>query len=155
MSEDTMQPLILDMLASAPNLTPLQRVIVTTDGTVQSTLSAVFKKEVIAKVISQRTVDNVVVRWAQLIIKDTDQVVCLAESVIPRKGNFPSFMEDIDARELGIGQILKKNKVITKRIIVGIFCNEDFFTRTYRIEGSATDILITEVFPTRLYGDVL
>lgn len=139
------------MLEAAPDLTPLQRAIVTTDGTVQTMLSVVFKSEVIAKVIGQRTVGDVIVRWTQLIVKDTGQVVCLAESVFSRKGNSSQFIDDIDSRELGIGQILQKYGIITKRIILGVFCDDNNFTRTYRIKGSVTDIIITEVFPIKVY----
>lgn len=151
MTEELDNNKLLGMLEAAPDLTPLQRAIVTTDGTVQTMLSVVFKSEVIAKVIGQRTVGDVIVRWTQLIVKETGRVVCLAESVFSRKDNFPQFIDDIDSRELGIGQILKKYDIITKRIILGVFCDDNNFTRTYRIKGSVTDILITEVFPIKAY----
>jgi len=142
---------LLGMLEAAPELTPLQRAIVTTDGTVQTMLSVVFKSEVIAKVIGQLTVGDVIVRWTRLIVKDTGRVVCLAESVFSRKDNLSQFIDEIDSRELGIGQILRKHNIMTKRIIIGVFCDDNWFTRTYRIKGSVTDIYITEVFPTRAY----
>jgi chorismate-pyruvate lyase len=154
MAEELKIGKMLKMLEGAPNLTALQRAIVTTDGTVQTMLSVIFGKEVTAKVISQLDIGGVTVRWTQLIIEETGQVVCIAESIIPRGANSRVFMEDLDAREIGIGQILAKHKIMTKRTLLGIFCDNENFTRTYRIAGSTTDILITEVFPFRVYAEV-
>jgi chorismate-pyruvate lyase len=152
MTEELNTDGLLEMLKAAPTLTPLQRAIVTTDGTVQTMLSVIFNKKVVVKVISQRDIGNCVVRWTQLEIEESGKVVCLAESVIPRgESNSEIVMKDIDGRMLGIGQILKRHGVMTKRTIIGIFGDENNFSRTYRIEGSVTDITITEVFPVAEY----
>jgi chorismate-pyruvate lyase len=155
MAEELKMDKLLKMLEAAPDLTALQRAIVTTDGTVQTMLTVIFNTPVTAHVISQINVGDSIVRWTRLIRDDTGKTVCIAQSVIPRKENSQIVLTDIDACELGIGQILARHKVMTKRTILGIYCDENNFTRTYRIKGTITDIVITEVFPVKVYEEAL
>ena len=156
-------------------LTPLQRAILSSTSTVQTMLSAIFEKPVIANLISQMALDGVDIRWVQLSYDEVERevtvyspapgelgtamkpisvsrVVCMAESVLPRATNSQEFLQELRAgRPGGIGVAISKLKISTERVILGIFCDENVFTRTYRLKGDGVDIIITEVFPNNVY----
>jgi len=174
------------MFEKYPNLTPLQRSILSSTGTVQSLLSAIFKKPVIAKVISQRDVAGVYIRWVRLCYpavnytrtpsvtvtaspnpdeipyfpyssatRTEDVTVALAESVFPHELNNNEILDELrKGEEGGIGQVLVKKGIRTEREILGIYVDDNVFTRTYRLSGDGVDAIITEVFPNNVFKGI-
>lgn len=152
MSEELNIEKLLEKLDEYPQLTPLQRIILGSTSTVQSMLSVVFKSPVIAKLISQKSFGNVDIRWVRLVKKETDEVVCLAESVLPHETNAKDFLEELKrGEEGGIGVAIVKRDIKTERRILGLYADENIFSRTYSLSGGSVDITITEVFPNNIY----
>lgn len=142
----------LDTLAAAGELSTLERILLSTDGTVQSLLSVIFGTPVRVEVLSQLGCGDVLVRWVQLVIDDPDPAtVALAESVIPLKSNHTGFIGAMGDRDIGIGQAIENLRILTRRTILGIHVDANTFARTYRIEGDKIDVLITEIFDRGLY----
>jgi len=165
--EDLYVKEIIDKLEKY-ELTPLERVILANEGTVQSLLSVIFRVPVEVEVISQVEINQNIVRWARLAADYGEAgkvTVCLAESVIPPVNNI-DFLEGIKDRENGIGRLLTRLNFVTEREILGFYADDTIFSRTYRItgqrvdqdqniramQGSKCDILITEVFPRSVYN---
>jgi len=137
-----------------PALTPLHRVILASTSTVQTMLSVIFMEKVVAKLIIQKSIGNVDVRWVRLVIEDTGQVVCLAESVIPHDTNHQEFIEELrEGNPGGIGMIIARRKILTDRKILGIYVDENIFSRAYQLIGTGVDITIEEVFPKAVFVD--
>lgn len=142
------------------DLTPLERVILANEGTVQSLLSTLFLVPVEVEVISQIEESGVIIRWSKLVANyapDNRVTVCLAESVIPVEKNNHGFINGIREKQWGIGVLLEAVRIRTTREILGIYADEQVFSRTYRILGeenespetfknSRANIVITEVF---------
>lgn len=155
------------------DLTPLERIILCNEGTVQSLLSMLFMVPVEVEVISQLEESGVIIRWTKLVANyapDNRVTVCLAESVIPIEKNSTGFINGIREKQWGIGMLLEGVGVQTTREILGIYADEQIFSRTYRILGAGripagvhvssgimqmrddrADIIITEVFPKAVY----
>ena len=142
---------LLRKLGEYPQLTPLQRIVLSSTSTVQSMLSVLFKSAVVAKLISQKSFGNVDIRWVRLV-KETDEVVCLAESVLPHETNAKDFLEELKrGEEGGIGMAIVKRDIKTERRILGLYADENIFSRTYSLSGERVDITITEIFPNNIY----
>ena len=143
---------LLRRLEEYPRLTPLQRIILGSTSTVQSMLSVLFKSAVVAKLISQKSFGDVDIRWVRLVKKDTEEVVCLAESVLPHETNSEEFLDALrKGEEGGIGMVIAKTDIKTERKILGLYADENIFSRTYSLSGGSVDITITEVFPNSIY----
>lgn len=142
----------LEMLGDY-ELSPLERILLSTDGTVQTLLSVIFATPVQVEVISQIDYGEVFVRWVKLVTNGTKPVtVALAESVIPFKRNDDDFIGMMGDRNIGIGEAIKKTKVYTQRLILGIHVDDTTFSRTYRIVGDSIDVIITETFNRGLFN---
>ena len=176
--EDLKIEKLLGMFEKYPDLTPLQRAVLSSTGTVQSLLSAVFEKPVIAKIISQLDAGDTYIRWVilsyevvskkvglynpesneigtQLVPEIKEVTVCLAESVFPHSTNDEKFLNALrKGKDGGIGQVLAKMDISTTREILGIFCDENVFSRTYRLIGDRVDAVITEVFSNNEFKDL-
>jgi len=139
---------IIKLLKSLPdNLNAVERMIMTNEGTVQTLLSVLCRTPVKVEVISQREMDDVIIRWSKLVAVypgDREVTVCLAESVIPLS-NTPGFITMVNNRELGIGQIIKSTGMETGRSIKGFHADDNMFARAYSIAGDCR-MVITEVF---------
>ena len=148
--------------AMTRNLTPIQRMVVSHDGTLQDLLSSYFGHPVNVDVHGQVESHGNIIRNSGLYVDEplakTD--VCLATSVIPTSSTLlqnVEFVDQIRQCEHGIGFILNELGIKTRREILDIRTNEDMFRRVYRIfdNESEIDVIITEVFPAYLYRDRL
>jgi hypothetical protein len=144
--------------AMAHTLTPVQRMVVSHDGTLQDLLSAYFGYQVYVAVYNQVESHGNIIRNSGLYVdgspSGTD--VCLATSVIPTSSTIlqnVEFVDQIRQCEHGIGFILNELGIKTRREILDVRTNVDMFRRVYRIfdDESEIDIIITEVFPAYLY----
>ena len=143
---------LLEKLDEYPQLTPLQRILLTSTSTVQTMLSVLFKSVVVAKLISQKSFGNVDIRWVRLVEKETDKVFCLAESVLPHETNSEEFLDELrKGGEGGIGMVISKLGIKTERKILGLYADENIFSRTYSLSGEGVDCTITEIFPNNIY----
>jgi hypothetical protein len=153
------------------DLTPLQRVILSSTGTVQSLLTAIFQRPVVAKIIAQIDTVDSYIRWARLVYNKEDkkvglynpspdeigtcmipyikeETVCLAESIFPHKSNDPEILKELrKGDDGGIGYVLAKKKIVVNRTILGIYADDHTFARNYQITGKNINCIITEVFP--------
>lgn len=130
--------------------TPLQRILLTCSGTLQTTLSAYFGSEVIVKVITQEREDNYVIkRDALLKLKETGVMVCRAASHITTTQ--PDIQSQILKKGMGIGQILEAKDIHPKFKLLGVAQDEINFQRTYKLEAPGIAYRITEIFPKELY----
>ena len=133
-------------------LSTIERILLSSDSTVQTLLSVIHDLPVGVEVISQLNYDTVLVRWVNLYAGDsTLSTVALAESVIPYARNRADFIGAMGDRNVGIGQALRLLGVNTEREILGIYVNKSTISRSYRIRGDEIDILITETFDRELY----
>jgi hypothetical protein len=141
-------------------MTPVQRMVVSHDGTLQELLSAYFGSPV--KVTVHNQIDNygVIIRNSALYTGNTNNAVdvCLATSVMRTvnpscSSSGSKFIERIRQCEHGIGFVLNDLGIQTHREILDIHVNEDMFRRVYRIfdDDGEIDIIITEVFPSHMY----
>lgn len=150
MKEEVTEKNIEEILNKIPrNITPLERVILTSDGTVQTLMSMIFDIPVKVEVVSQMEYFGVIVRWVRLVAHYADNieiVVCLAESVISVSKNESGFMNGIREKNFGIGQLISSLGFRTTRKLLGISSDENNVARTYCITGDC-NVLITEVFP--------
>lgn len=152
--EESTEANLKQLLESLPRrLTPVERVILCSDGTIQTALSVIFQTPVKVEVLSQIELYgrmDVIVRQVRLYAEyapDNQVTACLAESVIPRDNNSQGFMTAITEKRMGIGQILKATHVIHERNIIGLYADENVVSRNYTITGDNLYVLITEVFP--------
>jgi chorismate-pyruvate lyase len=165
MIEDIYIQKLIDKL-SKYELTPLERVILANDATVQSLLSVIFRIPVQVEVIAQVELNRNIYRWVRLVADYSEAgkiTTCLAMSIIPTGLNDFQFVEGIRDKQKGIGQLLSELDFKIKREILGFYADETVFSRTYRITGSRIteynreekcDILITEVFPRSVFRKV-
>jgi chorismate-pyruvate lyase len=141
------------------DLTGVQRDLLLETGTVQDKLSSIFNTEVHVEVLSQRELYGVIIRWVRLQGKyqGKNTTFCLAESVIPIGKNENGFLNGIRAKDWGIGKLINAIGFLTKREIFGAFADENMFARNYiikNVDGEADlEVVITEMFPKRLYED--
>ena len=130
------------------DLSTVERILLSTQGTVQTLLGVIFGYPVSVEVISQLNYDTVLVRWVRLYAEDPDPfTIALAQSVIPLAKNRPDFIGKMSDKEIGIGQVLQLLGVTTEREILGVHVDERTIARSYTITGDNIDILITETFP--------
>lgn len=148
MIEEINEDNINKLLESLPeDLNAVERMIMVNEGTVQTLLSVLCRTPVKVEVISQYKLADVIIRWSKLIAEYPGEslvTVCLAESIIPIS-NPEGFINMINDREKGIGQIIKTIGLETSRHIKGFHVDASTFARTYTIEGDCS-MVITEVF---------
>lgn len=172
---DELSPAIGDLIHELPaDLTTTERVLLANPGPVQTLLSVIYDLPIEVNPLSQRkygTYGETTVRWIELkadpafpspaipskssyrsdrLMEEghTKKIsVALAESVIPNDvdSNPPEFIRLIEEQKLGIGQIIKKLKLITHREVMDFYANSYVIARNYRIYGDC-NILITETF---------
>lgn len=137
--------------------TPLEKVILGNEGTVQTLMSIVFGVPIKVEVLSQVEEDSYIVRWVRLVADyGSNEIitVCLAESVINKNTEFNGFLTGIREMNMGIGQLLSSCGIKTERELIGFYSDRSSFARTYRIKtsgmnakaGRELSIIITEVF---------
>jgi chorismate-pyruvate lyase len=130
-----------------------ERILLSTQGTVQTLLGVIFGYPVSVEVISQLNYDTVLVRWVRLYAEDPDPfTIALAQSVIPYDTNRVDFIGKMSDKELGIGQVLQVLDITTNREILGVHVDERTIARSYKIIGDEINILITESFPREIFN---
>jgi len=165
MGEEVTTSNIQKLISKMPaNTSPLEKVILCNDGTVQTLLSVIFGVPVRVEVLSQSESDSYIVRWSRLVAEyspDNIIVVCLAESIISKKTKYKGFITGITEKHMGIGQLISSVKIDTQRSIVGIYADDNVFARTYTILSIENEddyclndqlsVTITETFLKSVY----
>ena len=137
--------------------TPLEKIILANEGTVQTLMSVVFGVPIKIEVLSQIETETYIVRWVRLLADYGDNLiitVCLAESIIDKNNIFEGFLTGIRERNMGIGQLLSACGIRTQRELLGFYSDKNTFSRNYSINtygydikaGRGFKIIITEVF---------
>ncbi len=158
MDEETQEDSIKKLIEKIPqDSTPLEKVILANEGTVQTLMSVVFGVPIKVEVLSQTEAENYIVRWVRLVAdygNDLTVTVCLAESIIDKNGVFNGFLTGIREKSMGIGQLLSACGIRTQRELLGFYSDKNTFSRNYSIStfgydvkaGRGFKIIITEVF---------
>lgn len=162
-------------------LSPLQRIILTTDGSITTVLEALFGEVMVetrlqklaranrrmARLLGIERGEEVNVR--EVSLNSMHRALVYAVSLTPIGRIEESFREEIMKEDVPIGRILKKLKIEYRREIrdysavgagkniaqaLGLNRNELLLRRNYHIfrEGKVM-MNITEFFPYRLFGD--
>jgi len=168
---------LLEMLPK--NLTNIERLILTNEGTVQTMLSILFGVPISVEIIDQMdigswegtrgsfaSIKNSIVRWSKLVADCSCRTnlgckvpVCHAQSVITSDN--PGFITGIREKHMGIGQLISAKEIATRRKIKGIYVDDETFSRIYEIEDVCTTpgsfhikCIITETFQRKLFREV-
>jgi len=127
---------------------PVERVLLSSAGTLQTVLSALFNEPVKVKVVEQYQEDDVIHRKVDLVAGD--RVVCKAESEIS------VVREDVRsailAGNMGLGQILSHLNIRPSFRLLEVGGDEDIFWRVYKLEAPGVSYTIKETFSRGLYG---
>lgn len=129
----------------------VERILLTTDGTVVSLLSVIFGEPVTVRVVDQARMKDHITRLVDLETRNL--VVARARSTIPLEKNSAQVLEMVEARDIGLGHIAQALGIKTARTLdaVGRDGNECCW-RTYRMEGEGLFYAITEWFPRGIYN---
>lgn len=137
----------------------IERALLLNEGPVQELLSNIFVTPVYVEVLSQVELNASIIRWTKIMAED--KTVCLATSVIPIKDNPNGFINGIREQTFGIGQLLDSTNIITYREILGIYVDDNVFSRSYKVRNSLCNdsvrvcMIITELFPKECYKGLL
>ena len=158
MEEETQEDSIKKLIEKIPqDSTPLEKVILANEGTVQTLMSVVFGVPIKIEVLSQTEAETYIVRWVRLVADyggGEAITVCLAESIIDKKTEFQGFLTGIREKNMGIGQLLSACGIRTQRELLGFYSDKNTFSRNYSISthgydiraGRGFKIIITEIF---------
>ena len=158
MEEITHKDNIKKLIEKIPqDSTPLEKIILANEGTVQTLMSVVFGVPIKIEVLSQIETETYIVRWVRLVADYGDNLtitVCLAESIIDKNDIFEGFLTGIREKSMGIGQLLSACGIRTQRELLGFYSDKNTFSRNYSIStygydiraGRGFKIIITEVF---------
>lgn len=158
MDEITHEDNIKKLIDEIPkDTTPLEKVILANEGTVQTLMSVVFGVPIKIEVLSQIETETYIVRWVRLVAdygNDLSITVCLAESIIDKNIIFNGFLNGVREKNMGIGQLLSACGIRTVRELLGFYSDKNTFSRNYSISthgydikaGRGFKIIITEVF---------
>lgn len=158
MDEETQEDSIKKLIEKIPHdSTPLEKVILANEGTVQTLMSVIFGVPIKVEVLSQTEAENYIVRWIKLVADyggGETITVCLAESIIDKNNVFEGFLTGIREKIMGIGQLLSACGIRTQRELLGFYSDKNTFSRNYSISthgydikaGRGFKIIITEVF---------
>lgn len=122
-----------------------EQVILSNFGTNQTMLSIIFQEPNRLKMVDQRERDGLITRSVELYCGDL--LVCFANTRIPKKRNRDDVIYDIVAGTLGLGQIVVKHNLPSRRDLIEVGRSPAEFWRTYAIEGPEVYLLIHESFP--------
>lgn len=147
---------IEDVLDKIKEFTPLQRILLASAGTNQSTLSAYFGSPVTIRVTDQRQDRDAHIRRETDLICD-DTIVCSAKTtIITHSKTVRKLLED---QELGIGQIMQCLGIKPGFQLQHVGIDDFLFWRTYSLWGKGEGFLdvltyrIREQFPLELYRE--
>jgi hypothetical protein len=128
---------------------PLERIILSHDGTVQALLSIIWQRPVQVRVLDQLDQGESLERLVDL--EAGDLVVARARSIIPLAKNSLEVVDRIRSKALGLGQIAAALGQNPQRVVLGHWADGDTFWRLYRMEGAELYWEIREYFPRPLY----
>jgi beta-ribofuranosylaminobenzene 5'-phosphate synthase len=161
-------------------LSPVHRVLLTTDGSVTKLLEALFLEPVTVEAVEQRLVradadlaallgvePGAEVNRRMVNLRNSKRVLAHAVSHTPLSRLHPSFQEAVLGKDLPIGRILADHRVEARREVrtMDVFRADERFSRLFGIppaslllrrnyhifHGGEVLINITEVFPWELY----
>lgn len=157
---------------------PLLRIMLTTDNSVTSCLEAYFLEEIDVEIILQKEIeaeganplldilpgDNVIERLVVIQGRSSGRKYLLAQSMIGLKNIDDVIKKEILSKKMGIGDVLRGNRVETYREILdishkvvaepllGVDTPERLLTRRYRIiVGGYPAILISEQYTEAVF----
>lgn len=129
-----------------------EKVILGHFGTVQSLLSLIFDTPVRVQLVDQRSQDEEIVRKVTLMAGEV--AVCHALSRIPEAKNRRDVIYEIYGGSLGLGQIVVKYMIPSRRSIEVVGRDAAGFWRDYIIAGPSLWIRIHEFFPRKPFEEV-
>ena len=136
------------LLAQLSSFTPMQRILLSTTGTNQATLSAYHGRAVKVNVLTQtEKPDGRIIRVVEM--KCGGKVVCSAESILDIKN--PIVRAKIQSKEYGIGQILELNQIRPEFELGSAWKTETHFHREYTLTAPGVMYNILEHFPIDMY----
>jgi len=136
------------LLVQLSGFTPLQRILLSTTGTNQATLSAYHGQPVKVNVLTQTSKpDGRIIRVVEM--KCSDRVVCSAESILDIKN--PTVRTKIHSRIYGIGQILELSQIRPEFELGSAWKTETHFHREYTLTAPGVIYNILEHFPIDMY----
>lgn len=128
-----------------------ERIILANYGTNQTLLSLIFGKPANIKLIIQSERNGDIVRSVEINVDGI--LTCRATSYIPIDRNRQDVVTDIKAGQLGLGQIVDKYNLATRRNLMEIGRDLMGFWRTYVIEGAGCYLKIHEYFLRQAFLD--
>ena len=136
-------------LEQVDDFTMVQRILLTCAGTLQGTLSAVFRTEVTVEVLEQSTTGESGGIKRSVALKAGSTVVCAAESTLylDREDIRQAVMD----KQMGIGQILEELDVRVRFRLLSVGRDMGHFWREYELKGLGVKYWISERFPRALY----
>lgn len=144
MDEITCEDNIKKLIDQIPgDCTPLEKVILSNDGTVQTLMSVVFGVPLRLEVLSQMEGEDHIYRSVKLVAdycKGQSIDVYFAESIIDKNNIFEGFLNGIREKNLGIGQLLAACCIRTERKLLGFYACEKTFSRRYSISTYGYDL---------------
>lgn len=145
---------ISEVLDKLKGFSPLQRILMATSGTLQSTLSAYFDGPVTIEVLSQSIREGKPITREINLVYDSYSV-CFARTTVYACGK--DALDLIQAQELGLGQILQKLGMKPSFRLKRVGQDNDIFWRLYVLSGEGPGPFecityhIREEFPKHLY----
>jgi chorismate-pyruvate lyase len=132
----------------------LERIILSTDGTVQTLLSVIWGDPVRVRVLDQLEREGVIIRLVDLEARDL--VVARARSRVPADRNSAQVLDRVRGRSLGLGQIAAALGQNPRRTGRDHGADDGTFWRKYEMElagpvGPELYFEIQEMFPRALY----
>jgi len=131
---------------------PIERLILSSDGTVITLLSILFRTRIKVEVIAQSEYHGMILRKVKML--KGQEIVAEAFSLIPKEKNAPELVKGILQCEKGLGQLLKDLNINYERWITHVNRDKAKFWRGYRIIGEGVDMFIVEEFPIEKYQDI-
>lgn len=144
-----------ELVESIPEgLSPLERVVLAHDGTVQTLLAIISGDYGLSiQVINQTEVNRTISREVKLLSKGI--TIMEATSCIPIDGNTPEFIEAIRRKKSGIGQIINYLGLNTQRKIQSMDVSPGTLSRIYTITGECNVTIVEDFGRTSIsqWGD--
>jgi len=142
------------VLEKLKGLPPVERMLLATAGTLQTTLAAYFEEPVDVEVLSQSEADGgeTILREVNLVLRDRRAVACHAQTRIEVHDELVQKL--IRERNIGLGQICETLGIRATFVLDEVGLTDRCLWREYRLEGLGFCYHIREELPTELYdGD--
>jgi chorismate-pyruvate lyase len=139
------------VLRMIDHLPPLWRVLLSTPGTLQGTLAALFRTPVTVKLIDQSIVGPRFDRTVELVRSDRGEAVCYAHT--EAEVDSPEIHELLVGGKAGIGQILRMKNIEAVFELHEIGGDDATIERSYRLAGGGSRFEIVERFPRLAFHD--